>query len=325
MAKKILAITICLALFLGISGCGSNDGSNKVYKIGVLQLVQHDALDKANEGFMKALEDNGFKDGENIEVDYQNAAGDQSNCQTISDSFINDGKDLILAIGTPAAQAVANKTKDIPILVTAVTDPADAGLVKSNEKPETNVSGTSDLTPVEEQIDLLNQIVPDAKTVGVMYCSNESNSILQAGIAKKAIEAKGMTYVEGTVSNSNEIQQVASSLVDKADVIYVPTDNMVSAGIATVAMVANEKNVPIICGESGMLEGGALATYGIDYYNLGYKTGLQAVKILKGEAKVEDMPIEYLAQEDLEMAVNEEAAKTLGITIPDSIMSQIKK
>lgn len=325
MAKKILAITICLALFLGISGCGSNDGSNKVYKIGVLQLVQHDALDKANEGFMKALEDNGFKDGENIEVDYQNAAGDQSNCQTISDSFINDGKDLILAIGTPAAQAVANKTKDIPILVTAVTDPADAGLVKSNEKPETNVSGTSDLTPVEEQIDLLKQIVPDAKTVGVMYCSNESNSILQAGIAKKTIEAKGMTYVEGTVSNSNEIQQVASSLVDKADVIYVPTDNMVSAGIATVAMVANEKNVPIICGESGMLEGGALATYGIDYYNLGYKTGLQAVKILKGEAKVEDMPIEYLAQEDLEMAVNEEAAKTLGITIPDSIMSQIKK
>ena len=325
MAKKLLAITICLALFLGISGCGSNDGSNKVYKIGVLQLVQHDALDKANEGFMKALEDNGFKDGENIEVDYQNAAGDQSNCQTISDSFINDGKDLILAIGTPAAQAVANKTKDIPILVTAVTDPADAGLVKSNEKPETNVSGTSDLTPVEEQIDLLKQIVPDAKTVGVMYCSNESNSILQAGIAKKAIEAKGMTYVEGTVSNSNEIQQVASSLVDKADVIYVPTDNMVSAGIATVAMVANEKNVPIICGESGMLEGGALATYGIDYYNLGYKTGLQAVKILKGEAKVEDMPIEYLAEEDLEMAVNEEAAKTLGITIPDSIMSQIKK
>lgn len=325
MAKKILAITICLALFLGISGCGSNDGSNKVYKIGVLQLVQHDALDKANEGFMKALEDNGFKDGENIEVDYQNAAGDQSNCQTISDGFVNDNKDLILAIGTPAAQAVANKTKDIPILVTAVTDPADAGLVKSNEKPETNVSGTSDLTPVEEQIDLLKQIVPDAKTVGVMYCSNESNSILQAGIAKKAIEAKGMTYVEGTVSNSNEIQQVASSLVDKADVIYVPTDNMVSAGIATVAMVANEKNVPIICGESGMLEGGALATYGIDYYNLGYKTGLQAVKILKGEAKVEDMPIEYLAQEDLEMAVNEEAAKTLGITIPDSIMSQIKK
>ena len=325
MEKKILAITICLALFLGISGCGSNDGSNKVYKIGVLQLVQHDALDKANEGFMKALEDNGFKDGENIEVDYQNAAGDQSNCQTISDSFINDGKDLILAIGTPAAQAVANKTKDIPILVTAVTDPADAGLVKSNEKPETNVSGTSDLTPVEEQIDLLKQIVPDAKTVGVMYCSNESNSILQAGIAKKAIEAKGMTYVEGTVSNSNEIQQVASSLVDKADVIYVPTDNMVSAGIATVAMVANEKDVPIICGESGMLEGGALATYGIDYYNLGYKTGLQAVKILKGEAKVEDMPIEYLAEEDLEIAVNEEAAKTLGITIPDSIMSQIKK
>ena len=304
MKKKILAITICLALFLGISGCGSNDGSNKVYKIGVLQLVQHDALDKANEGFMKALEDNGFKDGENIEVDYQNAAGDQSNCQTISDSFINDGKDLILAIGTPAAQAVANKTKDIPILVTAVTDPADAGLVKSNEKPETNVSGTSDLTPVEEQIDLLKQIVPDAKTVGVMYCSNESNSILQAGIAKKAIEAKGMTYVEGTVSNSNEIQQVASSLVDKADVIYVPTDNMVSAGIATVAMVANEKDVPIICGESGMLEGGALATYGIDYYNLGYKTGLQAVKILKGEAKVEDMPIEYLAEEDLEIAVN---------------------
>lgn len=325
MAKKILTVMLCFGFILGLTACGSNSGSDKVYKIGILQLVQHDALDKANQGFVKALEDKGYKDGENIKIDYQNAAGDQSNCQTISDSFINDDKDLILAIGTPAAQAVANKTKDIPILVTAVTDPADAGLVKSNEKPETNVSGTSDLTPVEEQIVLLKEIVPDAKKVAVLYSTNESNSILQAKIARKSIKEHGMTPVDATVSNSNELQQVTSSVVDQVDAIYVPTDNMVSAGIATVSMVANEKKIPIICGESGMLPGGALATYGIDYYNLGYKTGLQAVNILEGKSKVEEMPIEYLEEKDLEMAVNEDAAKTLGITIPESVMSKVQK
>ncbi|WP_294465096.1 ABC transporter substrate-binding protein [uncultured Anaerofustis sp.] len=325
MTKKIISMMLCLGLILGLTACGSGGSSDKVYKIGVLQLVQHDALDKANEGFMKALEEKGYKDGEKIKLDYQNAAGDQSNCQTISDSFINDNKDLILAIGTPAAQAVANKTKDIPILVTAVTDPADAGLVKSNEKPETNVSGTSDLTPVKEQIKLLKEILPKAKKVGILYSTNESNSILQAKLAKEAIKAEGMTAVDATVSSSNEIQQVTDAVVDKVDALYVPTDNMISAGIATVSMVANEKKVPIICGESGMLKGGALATYGIDYYNLGYKTGLQAVDILEGKTKVSDMPIGYLAQEDLEMAVNEDAAKTLGITIPDSVMSKVKK
>jgi len=325
MTKKILSIILCFALILGFSACGGSDSSDKVYKIGVIQLVQHDALDKANSGFMKALEDKGYKDSEKIKLDYQNAAGDQSNCQTIADSFVNDDKDLILAIATPAAQAVANKTKDIPILVTAVTDPADAGLVKSNDKPETNVSGTSDLTPVAEQIKLLKDIIPDAKNVAILYSTNESNSILQADLARKSIKAEGMNAIDATVSNSNEIQQVTASVVDKVDAIYVPTDNMISAGISTVSMVANEKKVPIICGESGMLKGGALATYGIDYYNLGYKTGLQAVDILEGKVDVSEMPIGYLDEEDLEMAVNEDAAKALGITIPDSVMSKVKK
>ena len=164
--KKILSVVLCVGLIFGLCACGSSS-DEKTYNIGVIQLVQHDALDKANEGFVDALKDRGFKDGKNITIDQQNASGDQSNCQSIADSFVNDKKDLVYAIATPAAQAIANKTTDIPIVISAVTDPKDAGLVKSNSKPGTNVTGTSDLTPVTDQIKLVKQIMPKAKKVGV--------------------------------------------------------------------------------------------------------------------------------------------------------------
>lgn len=286
-------------------------GDGKTYRIGVLQLVQHDALDKANEGFFAALDEAGV----NYEADQQNAAGEQSTCQTIAEKLVNDKNDLILAIATPAAQAVANATSDIPILVTAITDPAESGLLESNEAPGVNVSGTSDLTPVKEQIDLLKKLIPDAKKVGILYCSAEANSVLQADMAKEALGAQGLEYEEFTVSTSNEIQAVVESMAGKVDAIYAPTDNMIAAGMDTVSMIANENNLPVICGESGMVKAGGLATYGIDYYQLGYLAGEQAVEILVNGADIAAMPVEYLAADKCELTVNEETAEALGIDL----------
>lgn len=339
-SAKVLSLVLAGAMALSLSACGSKPAEpapteatttaaaesttakaeeseaakstdGKQFKVGVLQLVQHAALDATNKGFIQALDDAGL----NYVVDQQNASGDQSTCQTIASKLVNDGSDLILAIATPAAQAVANATSDIPVLLTAVTDPAGSDLVDSNDTPGGNVSGTSDLTPVKEQITLLKQILPEAKTVGILYCSAESNSEIQAAMAREAIENEGMTAVEYTVSNSNEIQTVVTSMIGKVDAIYAPTDNVIAAGMATVAMVANENGLPIICGEEGMVNAGGLATYGIDYYELGYLTGQQAVKILMEGADISTMPIEYLPLEKCKLSVNEETAELLGIDV----------
>ena len=314
--KKLVATLMTTALAVSLlSGCGKEE----VYKIGVNQLVTHAALDASYQGFVDALADAGYVDGENIVIDYQNAQGDQSNANTIATKLVNDNNDLILAIATPSAQAVANATKDIPILITAVTDPAGSGLVATNEAPGGNVSGTSDLTPVTQQIELLTKLLPEAKTIAILYCSSESNSKIQADMAIAAAEAAGLTAIEATASNSNEIQQVVQSLVGKVDAIYAPTDNIIAAGMPTVAMVANDNNLPVICGEAGMVDAGGLATYGIDYYELGRMTGEQAVKIIKGEATTDSMPIGYLPSEQCELTINEEVAAKLGITIPEDL------
>ena len=293
------------------SGSAAATTSDKTYKIGVLQFVQHDALDASNEGFFAALDDLGVK----YDADQQNAAGEASSCQTIAETLVNNGNDLIFAIATPAAQSVAGTTADIPILLTAVTDPAESGLVESNDAPGGNVTGTSDLTPVTEQIDLLKELIPDAKTVGVLYCSAESNSVLQADMAKEACKAAGLEAADYTVSSSNEIQTVVESMIGKVDAIYAPTDNMIAAGMATVAMIANENKIPVICGEEGMVKEGGLATYGINYYKLGYKTGEMAAKVLTEGADPASMPVEYLSAEECSLLINKETADTLGIDV----------
>ena len=293
------------------SGAGEADASGETYQIGVLQLVQHDALDAANKGFFAALDEAGI----NYEADQQNASGEQANCMTIAEKLVNDGSDLILAIATPAAQAVAGVTEEIPVLLTAVTDPAESGLVNDNEKPGVNVSGTSDLTPVKEQIDLLKQLLPDAEKVGLLYCSAESNSQLQIAMAEEACKAAGLSCEEYTVPSSNEIQSVVESMVGKVDVIYAPTDNVIAAGMSTVAMIATDNQIPVICGEAGMVNAGGLATYGIDYYQLGYMTGEQAIEILTKGADVAEMPIGYLPAERCALTVNKTTADALGIDI----------
>ncbi len=312
--KKISSVLLSITLAAMLCSTASAAGKNKTLKVGIIQLVEHPALDASYKGFVDGLAEAGYVEGKNITFDYQNAQGEQANCVTIANKLVNDRDDLILAIATPAAQAVANLTKKIPILVTAVTDPQSAKLVKSNEKPGTNVTGTSDLTPVNAQIDLLKKILPQAKTVGLMYCSSEQNSIFQINMAKEACKKAGLKYIEGSVSNSNEIQQVTQSLVGKVDVIYIPTDNMLAAGMATVAMVATSAKIPTIVGEEGMVVSGGMATYGIDYYELGKQTAAQAVAILKDGKKPADMPIEYL--EKCELSVNKDTVSKLGITLP---------
>ena len=315
--RRVLAVctamVLCFAMF---AGCGGGT-KEKNYKIGILQLVSHAALDGAYEGFVDGLAEAGYKDGENITIDYQNAQGEQANCNTIASKLVNDKSDLILAIATPAAQAVANATKDIPVLITAVTDPADAKLVASNEAPGGNVTGTSDLTPVKQQMELLTELVPDAKKVGFLYSSAEANSIFQIEIAKGMAEELGLEYEEFTISNTNELQQVATSMVGKVDAVYIPTDNMVAQAMPTVSTIAIENKLPVIVGEENQVINGGLASYSVSYYELGKLTAAQAVAILEGKSKPADMPIQY--QEEFDLTVNEETAKALGITIPDTL------
>ncbi|WP_288680851.1 ABC transporter substrate-binding protein [uncultured Brachyspira sp.] len=289
-------------------------------KIGVLQLIEHNALDSAYKGFVDGLKEAGYEDGKNIIIDYQNAQGEQANCITIGQKFINDKSDLILAIATPAAQAIANMTKDIPILITAVTDPADSKLVADNNAPGGNVTGTSDLTPVEAQIELLKEIIPNVKTVGLLYCSSEQNSVFQINIAKKKLDAMGIKYIDIAISNLNEIQQVIQNIIGKVEAIYTPTDNMIANGMATVALMTEPAKLPVICGEGGMTMLGGTATYGINYYELGKLTSTQAVSILKGDKKTAEMPIEYLQKFDL--VVNTNMIESIGLTIPESLYNK---
>lgn len=333
MKKKLLAwiLTGVTALSL-MTGCGDTkadtavgngsetaktaSASDEVYQIGVLQLIQHEALDQANEGFVKALEDAGIA----YELEQQNASGDQSACVTVAEKFVNDKKDLIYAIATSAAQAAASATDEIPIVGCAITDYVEAGLVDENDAPNGNVTGTSDMNPIDAQLELLMTLVPNAKKVGVFYSADEDNSVLQAGLFTTAAQAKGLTVEQYTISNSNEIQTVVQSMEGNIDACWIPTDNKLSAGMATVAMVANEFDLPIICGEENQVTAGALATYGLDYYELGYMAGEMAVDILVNGADPATMPIQFLSDDKCTLAVNEETAAEIGIDL--SVLDQ---
>ena len=300
----------------GLSACtgggsGSQGQGGGSRKIGVLQLTEHPALDASNKGFVDALDEAGIT----YNIDQQNAQNDQSACQTIAHKLVNDGNDLILAISTPAAQAVAGATDEIPIVGTAITDFASAGLVQSNDKPGKNVTGSSDLTPVADQFDLLVKLLPQAKTVGVLYCTAESNSDVQVKLADQAAANHGLKLVRYSVSSSNEIQQVVESMVGKVDVVYTPTDNTIAAGMTTVTMIANDNKLPTICGEEGMVDNGGLATYGINYEELGKLAGQMAARILRGESKPADMAIEHLDASKCTLKTNEETARKLGIDL----------
>ena len=319
---KALAAGLMLTLALGVMGCGGDKKeapkkSEKV-NVGIVQLVEHAALDAANKGFVEGLASKGYKEGQNIAYDRQNAQADQSNLQNIAHRFVNNKVNLICAIATPAAQTVANVTSDIPIVATAVTDYKAAKLVKDNAKPGTNVTGTTDMNPVEQQLDLLLKLVPNAKSVGTIYCSSEVNSQLQIEILKKAAAAKGVTVKEATVSNVNDIQQAARSLVGKVQAIYVPTDNVLASAMPTLVSVTEEAKLPVICGEGGMVKAGGVATLGVDYYKPGFQAGERAADILSGKSKPADMAIQ--AQKEFKAMVNLKEAEKIGLKVPEDVL-----
>lgn len=322
---KSVAVAVSLTLSLGLlAGCGGEKKAEqkKMVKVGIVQLVEHAALDAANKGFVDGMAANGYKEKENVTYDRQNAQADQSNLQNIAQRFVSGKVDLICAIATPAAQTMANATKDIPIVGTAITDYAEAKLVASNKEPKGNVTGTTDMNPIKEQVDLMLKIVPQTKTVGTVYSSSEVNSQLQIKILKEVLAAKNIKVVEATVSNVNDIQQAAQSLVGKVDAVYAPTDNVIASAMPTLVAITDEAKIPVFCGEGGMVKAGGLATVGIDYYKLGLQTGAMAARILSGKEKPATMAIE--SQKEMQTIVNEGAAKKLGITIPADILKAAK-
>jgi len=333
MKKHLLiTLTIILTLSLALAGCGNsannnsnseapkeNAGEEKVFKIGISQFVEHPALDAARQGFIDSLKEAGFEEGKNIEIILENAQADFPTTQTIANNLVSKNVDLILAIATPSAQSAANATKEIPIVITAVTDPVEAGLAKSLEKPGTNVTGTTDMNPVKEQIELLKEILPNTKNIGIIYNAAEPNSVIQVTIAKEAAEDLGLQVLEATVANSSEVNQAMQSLVGRVDAIYTPTDNTVASAISAIIKVANDAKIPVIGAESGHVEGGALASLGIDYYLLGKQTGLIAARVLNGENPA-DIAIE--GSKDLKLIINKKSAEILNLEIPEPVLSR---
>lgn len=317
---KMAALGMAALFSFGLlGGCGSNNQASSGQKtVGIVQLVEHDALDAANKGFRDALKERGYEEGKNLKIDNQNAQADQSNLQNIGQRFVSNHVDLIYAIATPAAQTVANLTKDIPIVGSAITDYVGAKLVKSNDVPGGNVTGTSDMNPIKDQVDLLIKLCPDAKTIGCVYTSSEVNSEIQFKAMKEYAESKGLKVEAATISNVNDIQQAAQSLVGKVDAFYLPTDNVIASSMPTLISVTEAAKKPVICGESNMVKAGGLATYGVDYYELGRQSGFMAADILDGKSKPADMKIEFAKV--LKAVVNKANADKLGITIPEDVL-----
>ena len=322
--SKVLASIFTVGA-LALASCSSDSSDSSTdsasgdsYRVGINQLVQHPALDAATAGFKEAFEEAGV----DVTFDEQNANGEQGTALTISQQFASDNLDLVLAVATPAAQATAQNITDIPVLFTAVTDAVSAELVDSNEAPGGNVTGTSDIAPIDQQLDLLKQLVPDAQSIGIVYASGEVNSQVQVDEVTKAAEPLGLSVKTQTVTTVNEIQQAVEALGD-VDVIYVPTDNMVVSGISSLVQVAEQKQIPVIGAESGTVEGGALATLGIDYTELGRQTGEMALRILQDGEDPATMPVETATE--FTYVINEDAAERQGVEIPQEILDKAER
>lgn len=310
--KKITALLCAVVMVLSLAACGSNGdkAENKHYTVGICQLVQHDALDAATKGFRDAITD--ALGADNVTFDEQNAAGDSATCATICNGFVSSGVDLILANATDALQAAAAATKDIPILGTAVTEYGVAlGIDNFSGTVGGNISGTSDLAPLDQQAAMIQELFPDAKNVGIIYCSGEPNSVYQVEVVKAALEKAGCTVNTYTFSDTNDVVSVTGTASDANDVLYIPTDNTAASCAEAIKSAAKK---PIIAGEEGICKACGVATLSIDYYELGRTTGEMAVKILKGEADISTMAIEYYPNPVKKY--NPDMASLYNVTVP---------
>lgn len=297
---------------LTLGGCSSSKNANKdVVHIGILQYVEHPSLSAARKGFVDELKKEGYVDGKNLKLDYENAQGDQSNLQTISTNLLSNN-DLVLGIATPAAQTLSNLSTDVPVLFTAVTDPVSAKLVKTMEKPEGIATGTSDMSPISKQVELLQKVMPNVKKVGIMYTTNERNSEVQVEEAQKEFAKAGIDVLTKGISSTNDVQDTAKSLMSQTQVLFIPTDNMIVSAISLITELSKEMKVPVVGGSADIVEQGVLFTYGANYEALGRQTAKLAVRIIKGE-DVSKISAEY--PKTLNVVANDDMAKTLGIDL----------
>lgn len=315
MKKKLLSVLLVAAMTVAsLTACGSSDDT---YNVGICQLVEHDALDAATQGFQDALTE---KLGDKVTFDLQNAQGEQTTCATICNGFVSNGVDLILANATSPLQSAAAATSNIPILGTSVTDYATA--LEINDWAGTtgkNISGTSDLAPIDEQEDMLLELFPDVKQVGILYCSAEANSLYQVQCFEAALDADGIAHKAFAVADTNEIQSVVTAAIAECDVLYIPTDNTLASCTETVYNIVAPAKIPVIAGEEGICKGCGVATLSISYYDLGYKTGEMAYEILVNGADVSTMEVEYAP--NVTKKYNAAACEAMGITVPEDYVA----
>lgn len=319
--KKFLAAAAACLMVAGLAACGNKPSTpsnpdEKVFQIGIVQLAEHPALDEATRGFKEFLTE---KLGDKVQFNVQNAQGEQTNCTTIVNQFVSSKVDLIMANATNAVKAAREATSDIPVVGTSVTDYVFSGLVASNEAPGANVTGASDMNPVNVQVQLMKTLCPEVKTVGIVINSGEENSAIQAEEAKTAFEAEGFTVKIYSVADTNEIQTVVTAACNEVDAFYEPTDNLIASNVPTMSNITTAAGKPVICGEGGMCESGFLATYAISYYELGRAAGEQAFNILVNGADPATTPIFFFDVSQLTLVVNEQNAAELGITIPEEL------
>ncbi len=320
--KKVTAILLVLAMvMMMLSGCGSKnaESGDEMFKVGIIQLMEHPSLDTIRESIIEGLEDEGYVEGENLKIEYQNGQNDMSTMKNIAQTFVGDECDVIVAIATPAAQAALSETTEIPIVFAAITDPVGAGLVDSLDSPGGNVTGTSDEVSAEMIMNLAKDITPDFKTIGVLYNIGEDNSVSVVAQLKEYAGENGYKVIESTVTNTGEVQQAAQYLADKVDIVFSPIDNTVASSMAVATETFNNAGIPFYVSADSMVNDGGLATCGIDYTVLGRETAAMIADILEG---ADPAAIAVRKMSEMSVYVNKETAKALNIEIPQAILDK---
>lgn len=336
--RKALGVFLSISMAFSLAACGkpaetqqqpqeqakpeTTAPTEKIISLGLTQFVKHPALDAIHQGIVDGLAEAGYKEGKNLKIDSQNAQADMSNTVSIAQKFVGDNKDMVIAIATPSAQAVAKAITDKPVVFSAVTDPVSAGLVSSLEKPDRNITGTSDKLSMEKQVELVQAFIPGIKKLGVLYTTSEVNSEVQVKELEEAAKKKGIEIVKAGISTGAEVQLATQSLVGKVEAVIIPVDNTVVSAVEGALMAAEPAKLPLFASDTDTVKRGAIATYGIDYYKIGVQTGQMAARILGGQ-QVSENPVEVSKEADL--TINEQAAAKFGLTIPEELKKSAKE
>ncbi|WP_125582767.1 MULTISPECIES: tryptophan ABC transporter substrate-binding protein [Lacticaseibacillus] len=325
--KRMIGLIVVLLGFLGFAFVTTSKPEaakpkQQVQTVGILQLMSHPALDAIHKGIIAGLKDEGYTVGKNVKIDFQNAQNDQSNMKTMSERFVNEKADAMIGIATPSAQALADASKKIPIVLGAITDPKGAGLVQDNQKPGGNITGVSDQAPLKAQLKLVRKLMPNAKRLGVISTSSDASAQVQAKMVTKAAPAEGFTVKNFTIASTNDLHQVAAQMVTQVDAIFVPTDNTIAGAMPTLVQVANSRNIPVFPTVDTMVKDGGVATLGLNQYQLGVETGKMTAAILNGKDPA-TTPIHF--EKKGKLIINLKQAAKIGLTIPDSVIKDAEK